>query len=61
MNKSNILYVDFKDEAERSRLVSEYEMYGYFVTTEAGRLRVSSKAPAKVEKKSKRVDKRDRD
>lgn len=62
MTISNILYVDFKNEAERSRLVEEYEMYGYHVSMEAGRIRVSSKHPAKVDKKkNERKPRRDRD
>ena len=50
MNK-NIRYVNYKDEAERSRLITEYEMYGYYVKDENGRLIVNSKWPKKPKKK----------
>lgn len=52
MNK-NIRYINYKDEAERSRLIEEYQMYGYYVTESNGRILVNSKWPKKVEKKGR--------
>jgi hypothetical protein len=47
----NIRYVDYKNEAERSRLIEEYSMYGYYVTEADGRIVVNSKWPKKPTKK----------
>lgn len=56
--KSNTRYVNYKSEAERGRLTGEYEILGYYVTSEGGRLKVSSKFPKKVEKAKPKFRKR---
>lgn len=57
--KSNILYVNYKDEAERSRLTEEYVSMGYYVTVVGDRIKVNSIHPKK-KKDDKKGDKDER-